>query len=222
MRHFKFLLLFLFSVGSVFFVSNNFAQATELGSFTEEDFKEAQELGIYDESMTYEEFVELEEENQRHYEKLKSDEDEITIQSYFPRVGDVLTTSSSSSFGLTGHNGVVVAGGDILHFPGMGQSIETITWNEWINEYPETRVDRPSLSVGHDVNYWLTTNIMGTDPDYGTGGSLDSLDPNYCSKLVWQGFYNTGHAQWVSSGLILPYSLIDHITVPTSVVYNTM
>ncbi len=198
-------------------------QASDENEFTEEDFEEAQKLGVYDESFTYEDVLAIEEENQSYYEDLKNEKPITPNQSYTPRGGDILTTSSTSSFGVTGHSGIVVGGRQVLHFPGPNDRVEQIPWAEWIERYPKTRVDRPnSATVAANARDWAINNVVGTNPSYMITTNITSLDPTYCSKITWQSYYFIGHASTPFTNIIAPYSVVNHVTTPTTVIFNTM
>ncbi|QDI91391.1 hypothetical protein EPH95_09545 [Salicibibacter halophilus] len=190
------------------------------------------------EDITYEEYLEIVSENEESLETMLQDAEEQkedSVQSlgamnenYDPHMGDILTTDSTSSYGVTGHNGIVVGEGHVLHFPGPGENPEIISWEDWIDTYPSTIVHRPTDTVGsQEAAIWATNHYGGQEVDYGFNLNLYELSESYCSKLVWQAFANTSIGAEEPGiipgyGIIVPYDVADAVNSDHVVPYDSM
>jgi uncharacterized protein YycO len=142
--------------------------------------------------------------------------------------GDVLTTSSTSFHGLTGHSGIVARSADgnlyVVDIPGYHTHIEKLTISTWNAKYPKTEVTRYkdatiAKKAGKKaldfVRYYGGMNGFSAEYSIFSWGALTrtNKDEMYCSKLVWQSYYyganvNLGfnpYFHW----LITPYELAE-------------
>lgn len=229
MKTIKFLLFFVLLL--FFGFGTTVAQAEDSALYTPDEFTEAQEQGIWDSDITYEDYLDLYNENEEALQELIDESDSgdfASINSSFvPQKGDILTTSSTSSSGLTGHNGIVIdTKGTILHIRGKGYTTEKISWNTWKSRYPKTRVDRTSTPRLRNRAANVADGVIHpARPSYKITNTLDSIDPTYCSKLVYLSFYRVDSGSSLKNprkkGIVLPYNLRSEFKAATTV-YNKM
>lgn len=139
--------------------------------------------------------------------------------------GDILVTKSTSSFGLTGHAGIIVGTKVLEITPGYNNGVPAaISLSTWFTRYPKTIVMRYTVNRTIPVNaawYGQTFYIDGDgkDNEYSVASSLTSLEKDYCSSLVWKcyhfgaGFdYKTFYDDarvWIVPNIILPYDFVN-------------
>lgn len=139
-------------------------------------------------------------------ESLRSEQDNINAFCRDTRAGDILIIDGDTRHGvpsMLGHAAILNADGFVLEMSG-GNPIDNnhqftkrdwITRNikAWTNVY---RVNNTSLAkqVAHyaDTNYYSTTGgyTKNIHINYGIDFSIKRKNPNYCSKLVYQAYYN--------------------------------
>lgn len=144
--------------------------------------------------------------------------------SYTPVIGDIVTTSSTSSSGLTGHSGIVVSKDYILHFPGPGVQPSRISLSSWLSKYNDghtwihrvpgstVRAQATSWAVKH---YWNPSGSIYDSRTISTSYFISDYtfktNPSYCSKIIWQGYYyGTGSTYVIANGrdnIIYPYRI---------------
>ncbi|MFJ7405006.1 MULTISPECIES: hypothetical protein [unclassified Lysinibacillus] len=140
--------------------------------------------------------------------------------------GDILFTTSTSSWGFTGHAGIVGRSADgnlyAVHIPGPNQPIQKITLTQWETRYPVTEVWRHTNQTAAQQAGQKSMDFIryyGTDTSYIAPYSIFSVagltyadkSETYCSKLVWQSYYygsglNLGYKPG-GMGIISPYAL---------------
>ena len=109
------------------------------------------------------------------------------------RAGDILVTRSTSSYGLTGHAGLVLSENVILHIQTYGYTPARITKSTWLNNYPQTKVIRPnSESLGREAVKKALDAFDGKNIDYGLSGPPTNIEETYCSEIVWYSYYKAG------------------------------
>ncbi|MED4129714.1 hypothetical protein [Shouchella miscanthi] len=229
MKNLKFLLVFAFVL--FFGFGSTIVLAEESALYTPEEYAEAQEQGIWESDITYEDYLDLYNENEKALQEMLEEsesEDFVSINSSFvPKKGDILTTSSTIASGLTGHNGIVIDNnGTVLHIRGAGYTTEKISWSTWKSRYPKTRADRPSTSnLRNRAANYANDIIHPARPTYRITTTLNSINPTYCSKLVWLSYYKVDSASSLNwpreKGTVLPYSLRSEFKSITNV-YNNM
>lgn len=189
-------------------------------------YLELRESGVLGEDITFEYWQYLLEESARLEKELESSSEYSLVYdssnpsayaSYSMEAGDVFITSSTVSSGLLGHAGISISSSSILHIAGPGEHPDTISKNEWLNDYDEgwNKVYRHSdSSIAEDAAQWAEDTYKDSDAEYVITMDLESTDETYCSKLVWQGYYY-GHTPSAANGptwgVRLPYSLPDTI-----------
>ncbi|SDZ42599.1 Permuted papain-like amidase enzyme, YaeF/YiiX, C92 family [Evansella caseinilytica] len=138
------------------------------------------------------------------------------------KAGDILVTKSTNCksgakcTGITGHSGIVLNNGKVLHIQGPGYKADTISISEWYSDYKSTKVVRPNkASQGKDAATWAYKFYVkgsGKNYKYDVNTTLSGKDKTYCSKLVWQAYKNgadknlTGY----TPGIRTPYDFVDY------------
>lgn len=124
-------------------------------------------------------------------------------KSYSMKKGDILFTNDTSS-SLVGHVGIAVNNKYILHIPGPKQITELLTLKQWKSKYSKPskytwvyRVD--STTLANEAGDWAVKNYYNTKgslssqnikPKYDITVNLTSKNPTYCSKIVYQAYFN--------------------------------
>lgn len=132
---------------------------------------------------------------------------------FVPEPGDILYTSNTSYGGLTGHVGITLYDGTILHAPGPGLGIHRVSFGTWMADYPNTEVFRePYRTIANEAASWALNNywITNSNATYNITTAIYSTNPTYCSKLTWQAYYFGTGSAYVED---VPY---DHIVDPKS------
>ena len=150
----------------------------------------------------------------------------MTYSTYYPgssvnvRIGDMLVTNSTSSFGVVGHVGIVISEDRVVHMPGTGKqrdpniSIERKGVNEWFRDYPKTTVVRvKELSAAQESGKWADSHQQnyGHKVEYQIPSRLDVFGTNYCSKFVYQSHNETNtniFKQFTAWSLFAPYDIL--------------
>lgn len=117
--------------------------------------------------------------------------------SYSLKKGDILISNATSSAGLTGHAGIAVSSKYILHIAGANQKPALISLSSWKSRYGKphswrsiTWVYRVSnSSVANKAADWAYKNFYKKNYTYKIDTKIYSLNPTYCSKIVWQAYY---------------------------------
>lgn len=149
---------------------------------------------------------------------------------YIMKAGDVFVTNSTSSSGILGHAAIAASDAHILDVPGTGDRPKNdnnrmSTLSKWVHQYAVNgrwihvyRMNgHPNLSYdaghyGYTHFYSTTANLNNKNIHltYGITPHINTLNPMYCSKLVYQAYYKgTGtYRVLVSfSGFLSPYEL---------------
>lgn len=154
---------------------------------------------------------------------VSSDSEAVTAAAtfYYPgtniaaRKGDILVTSDTVSFGIAGHVGIVTST-NLMHFAGDSapgprpQALST-----WFNNRTTTKVIRVTNStIVTNAAEWAAQQ-RAQNWDYKITGGISLLDPNYCSKFVFQAF-NRGNGYQVLNhpmiqvtNYVLPYQFLE-------------
>ncbi len=145
------------------------------------------------------------------------------------KAGDILVTKSTDSSGLLGHTGIVLTNPkNVLHIRGPGAKPAVISINQWLSDYPATKVVRfNSSSRAYDAAKWASSNYVKSNGgrysnlDYGFTGSIKGFKSTYCSKIVWQAYYygaqkgykvilqTPSQTKWIIPGIIAPYHYLN-------------
>ncbi|KPC98935.1 hypothetical protein LR69_02907 [Geobacillus sp. BCO2] len=104
--------------------------------------------------------------------------------------GDVLITNNTSSYGVTGHAGIVIdAYGTVVSIRGSGYHPRTWGIDEWFAEYPNEKVVRYRGANATAAANWAANYVKNYRNAYYDISPLYYMDSTYCSKIVWQAYY---------------------------------
>lgn len=219
MRKKKIILIIVFSmmitlVGMVF---NSFSLVAQDESLTFESYDNLIQEGILGDDVSYEEWVEF-----MSYKPLEDDpaDDSFGLMAAWTmREGDMIITNGTSSKGIAGHAAIAVSSKNILHIAGPGKKVEVISLTTFKNRYLKNssswiKVYRhPSENMAWKASQWAIKNYKDKDYEYKITGNKKVKDPTYCSKIVWQAYYNSGAKSKLNinaSGVVAPYLLPDY------------
>lgn len=113
-----------------------------------------------------------------------------------PKKGDILVTSTGALNGLIGHAGIVIDEKNYASIPGFKQHPVIDSIHSWFRHSANTKVIR----INHEDKAGLAGDwahdYVKDNPKarYSITMSIQSLDPTYCSKIVWQAYAKTGDA----------------------------
>lgn len=137
--------------------------------------------------------------------------------------GDILVTKSTQCksgvkcTGLTGHSGIVLENGKVLHIAGPGYHPTQISTSTWYDRYSSTKVVRPNSSTeGKKAATWAYNFYVtgeGKNYEYDIRTTLNGKDgKTYCSKLVWQAYKNGAGKSLATytPGFIAPYDFFGY------------
>lgn len=188
-----------------------------------ETYLELIDLKILDESFSYEKWIEINSEERSNplNSNVKNNSTSSTSSTFSTSSlvkGDILITNGTSSFGLTGHAGIVVGRNQILHISGYGAEPKIISYATWNKNYSKeaggminTEVYRISNTTqSNAAANWAIETYMDSGAGYSLMSSLDSFAYTYCSKIVWQAYYygpSTPLVNEPTMGIATPYGL---------------
>lgn len=154
--------------------------------------------------------------------------------SYSMKAGDIFLTNATVSSGIVGHAGIAINDTYILHIAGPKQTTELLTLDGWKKNYAGTkgttwvhRVNSSDLASKAATwalkNYYNSSGSTGSQnikPSYKITTALSSTDPTYCSKIVYQAYYNADKdvsGTWVynRSGIVSPYDFRSNVFYQT-------
>lgn len=208
------------SIGAETFLIND---TNENLSLTKEAYSEVLKSGVLDETITYDKWLQINSEDRSNPIKEHSillTDSLNAVQSLSATLvrGDILISNGTSSFGLTGHAGIVVGADEILHIRGDGYSPDVIPFEDWEDRYGKARGGMVNTEIYRISNWtyrnnaatWANKNYKKSGASYNIVSSLTSLDPTYCSKIVWQAYRYGSSVSLVdtpSTGIATPYGL---------------
>lgn len=139
-------------------------------------------------------------------------ENDYRRANYVPVPGDILITNGTSSSDFVGHAGIFLGNGTILSIEGYWKKPSAIGIFEWASKYMNdhgewTKIYKAPSNSPSKAEQWGINNIKGKDIDYGVSGSILNLNPTYCSKIVYQCYWNANNNNMVLPSFILPYAL---------------
>jgi len=156
-----------------------------------------------------------------------------TVNGFAFKPGDILITKSSSSYGLTGHSGIVLPDGKtVLHIQGPGKYATKLTIGQWLSstKYPKTKVVRSNSSTqAAKAAAWGKKHYLegkGRYTKYFVDAQPRNLTRTYCSEIVWQSYYyGAGKAykksrfvdgirpriEWDDRGIMQPYDFTNGV-----------
>lgn len=205
MRKLKVLIgLMVFIVFFSSFVTSSFASESQVGNHK---FTEA-EYDMLSQNYSPEEILEKEQALDSVMKDIENRGAVVTADEYInggragsyngitARSGDILVARKNGGkkpVNWIGHAGIVTNGGSsITHFPGLGQSVEVIDLKKFFTDNSEVFVLRHNdYNASIDAAQWANSyyaKYKGV-ATYNIVSGRDTLDPNYCSKFVWQAYY---------------------------------
>lgn len=139
------------------------------------------------------------------------------------KAGDILITKSTSSYGLTGHTGIMLNGSTALHIQKPGTYPKKISIKSWLKKYPKTKVVRPkSDTIGPKAAKKASSSFVDKKIGYRITMGPTSIKYTYCSEIVWYSYYKAGKkfmiyhqgsdhvpAYWMEPNIIKPYDFIN-------------
>lgn len=212
---FSFIFLFLLSVlslsPSTIFAEDNDESFSKV--MTYEQYLEFKDLGFIDEDLTFDEVKEYQIRTLELEKQLENSSDftlmkgrSITLQP-----GDVLITNATSAFGLTGHSAIALSSDQILHIPGLNESVTVDSKRTFESDYGDgwITVYRPNdYKNGSKAAGWAERNYKNSSAKYVLTGDFESIDKTYCSKIVLQSYYyGCGVTREKPKGLLSPYDV---------------
>lgn len=176
---------------------------------------------ILDESITYDEWVEMNNEfSFDEFDDEITESDDVTTLASGPELkkGDILISNGTSSKGLTGHAGIAISKNKVLHIAGPGKKVQVVSVSTWQKTYgivkgqadgkTKTKVYRPkSTKNAKKAADWAEKNYKGKNYKYGTGRKLSDKNPTYCSKIVWQAYDSVNAVDKPKNTIVMPYEL---------------
>ncbi|PCK18619.1 orthopoxovirus pf05708 family protein [Bacillus pumilus] len=113
-----------------------------------------------------------------------------------PQKGDILVTSTGALNGLIGHAGIVINEKNYASIPGFRQHPIIDSIQSWFRYSANTKVIRINHQEKADLAGDWARDYVKDHPKarYSITMSIQSLDPTYCSKIVWQAYAKTGDA----------------------------
>lgn len=113
-----------------------------------------------------------------------------------PQKGDILVTSTGALNGLIGHAGIVINEKNYASIPGFRQHPNIDSIHSWFRYSANTKVIRVNHQEKASLAGDWAHDYVKDHPKarYSITMSIQSLDPTYCSKIVWQAYAKTGDA----------------------------
>lgn len=194
--------------------ANRRKRSVDLMSFDiEKEYQNLISSGELDSNITYEEYYDFITYPEPTDPVISSARNKRSIPSI--NAGDILITNSTNP-GIMGHAGIYLGNNSILSIEGYGAHPSVKTIFQWMVERNSkkdkwTKVYRPKAAYKPaKAANWGNNNIRGKNVDYGFSGATTSLNPTYCSKIVFHSYWyanNNGNGMVLPASLISPYSL---------------
>lgn len=143
-----------------------------------------------------------------------------------PKKGDILVTSTDALKGIVGHAGIVINEKSFASIPGFRQHPQLDSILNWFRYNANTKVIRINQEETADLAGEWAHDYVKTHPKarYSITMSIQSLDPTYCSKIVWQAYAKTGDAVGHATFTIkTPYGFLkkrSYQTVTPKIIVN--
>lgn len=201
-------------------------------SLSYENYQKLIDLEILDESFPYETWVEINSEDRTNHLNSGSSNNKPMLMAAPALVrGDILISNGTSSFGLTGHAGIVVGANEILHIAGHGYVPKVIGFDSWTERYGKGKGGNTKTEVYRISNWthrnnaadWARKTYEGSGANYSLMSSLDSFAWTYCSKIVWQAYHYGSSISLVNkpvSDIATPYGLPDYFKSSAGLSYQ--
>ncbi|MEK4024492.1 MULTISPECIES: hypothetical protein [unclassified Sporosarcina] len=202
---------------------------------TYEVYLELIDSGILDETITYDVWVQLNSEERSNSIKEEAELSSLptTLSGSTSSLvrGDILISNGSSSYGLTGHAGIVVGNDRILHIAGPGYKTNIIKFSTWTNKYGKPRGGIVNTEVYRISNWthrnaaadWAVAKYENLGASYSLTTGLYTFNPTYCSKIVWQAYHygpSTSLVNAPGGPLATPYGLPTYFKSTANISYQ--
>ncbi|MGM0965806.1 MAG: orthopoxovirus pf05708 family protein [Bacillota bacterium] len=144
----------------------------------------------------------------------------------FPKKGDILVTNTDALKGIVGHAGIVINEKSFASIPGFRQHPQLDSILNWFRYNANTKVIRINQEETADLAGEWARDYVKAHPKarYSITMSIQSLDPTYCSKIVWQAYAKTGDALGHATFTIkTPYGFLkkrSYKTVTPKIIVN--
>jgi hypothetical protein len=200
------------------------------------EYNEGIKTGGISKEISFEQWNSIINKNEKDLEKLKSnaiklDKKATAYSNFSIQAGDILITDATSSYGLTGHAAIAIDHDFILDIPGLNTTTREMLASDWLNQYTAHgtvwvyRVPSAYTYVANAAATWADTHYYSTYggaqnifPSYGVTLATKSLNPTYCSKIVYQAYYyGSGNLPFMipaAATVITPYGLINAFQSP--------
>lgn len=187
-------------------ISGNFVNAEEIESDNVYfGYEEAVEKGIISaEDYTKLEWNEFQDKQKASSEVFLSDNDQLVLSStsskaILPkrglRAGDFIVTNNGG-YGITGHAAIMLDSKTVLHISGPGAYPKTLSFSTFRKSYLKKSshwiqvFGSPSKEKGLKAAAWAKkTYANKKNIKYGMSPKLSTINPTYCSKIVYQAYY---------------------------------
>ncbi|MEB2356999.1 orthopoxovirus pf05708 family protein [Bacillus pumilus] len=143
-----------------------------------------------------------------------------------PKKGDILVTNTDALKGIVGHAGIVINEKSFASIPGFRQHPQLDSILNWFRYNANTKVIRINQEDTADLAGEWARDYVKAHPKarYSITMSIQSLDPTYCSKIVWQAYAKTGDAVGHATFTIkTPYGFLkkrSYKTVTPKIIVN--
>lgn len=143
-----------------------------------------------------------------------------------PKKGDILVTNTDALKGIVGHAGIVINEKSFASIPGFRQHPQLDSILNWFRYNANTKVIRINQEKTADLAGEWARDYVKAHPKarYSITMSIQSLDPTYCSKIVWQAYAKTGDAVGHATFTIkTPYGFLkkrSYKTVTPKIIVN--
>nr|MDH3175586.1 orthopoxovirus pf05708 family protein [Bacillus pumilus] len=143
-----------------------------------------------------------------------------------PKKGDILVTNTDALKGIVGHAGIVINEKSFASIPGFRQHPQLDSILNWFRYNANTKVIRINQEETADLAGEWARDYVKAHPKarYSITMSIQSLDPTYCSKIVWQAYAKTGDAVGHATFTIkTPYGFLkkrSYKTVTPKIIVN--
>ncbi|MDT0150296.1 hypothetical protein Q9R38_27635 [Priestia aryabhattai] len=137
--------------------------------------------------------------------------------------GDIFVTNDAEYNGLVGHTAIAISSTAILQMTGPNKPSDILSYGEFKKKYNKSGKHiwiyrHANASVGQKAADWARRHYWNYNggsqqtllPHYKINNNLYSTDPSYCSKLVWQAYYNTSpsYIRPPLFKIVAPYTLM--------------
>lgn len=140
--------------------------------------------------------------------------------------GDILVTNTDALKGIVGHAGIVINEKSFASIPGFRQHPQLDSILNWFRYNANTKVIRINQEETADLAGEWARDYVKAHPKarYSITMSIQSLDPTYSSKIVWQAYAKTGDAVGHATFTIkTPYGFLkkrSYKTVTPKIIVN--